>query len=133
MWTSGLSNDAPPHHPSLPCQPDILITPGGTLLAAYVQRTATPSPHRKREACQLPVVEGAGDGDRPGAAGQRFPFYAALVRPHAPFGRRRPTGSPAPPAPTSPSGRDEVDISALRSQRRVVAQRPAAAQHVHGF
>src|SRR6266699_1053144 len=113
MWTSGLSNDAPPHHPSLPCQPDIRITPGGTPLAAYVQGTAAPSPHGQRELCQLPVVEGAGDGDRPGAACQRFRLHAALVRPHRPFCPACAVPPLAPPAPRSFRGRDEVDVGAL--------------------
>src|SRR6267378_6114436 len=117
MWTSRSSNHASEHHSPLSNQPHVVITAALGLRSPYANHPVAAALDVQREPAQTPFLNRAARAHGTGTARQRLTLDTALIGPHPPAaGRVR---------------RDEVDIGAVWSQRRVKSERPPAVHDVH--
>src|SRR6266508_6086899 len=119
MWTSSSSNDTSENHSPLSSEPDVVVaTPAVDLCGAHAEHLAAPALDIDRYPAQAPLLNRAAGAHGTGAAGQGLAFDPALIGPHPPE-----AGS---------VGRDEVDVGALRRQRRVKPQGSPALHQPDG-
>src|SRR2546430_16969 len=113
MWRSSSVNHTPYHKPRLPSQPHVIIQPLGGLSRPDLEPPGGLGPKRNRKLGEAPVGKRAGCSDCTRPARQGLVLHAALVGPHAPFGRAGGRGN-------------EVHVRSGASQRRVGPKQPAA-------